>query len=76
MKTELTKYLLELFNYSNKLDNKTLHHDDFIYFQRLGIQEAYKENKLTKKEYEALTVIYYELKNQIRDYLNLNRYRY
>lgn len=75
MQRKFTALLHDLFIYSDKLDNQKLTHNNFIAFQRIKITEAYQNNELTQEEYNALIIIYHELKKRIRHYLKLNYYQ-
>ena len=74
-KSAFTKLLQLLGNYSEKLDNETLTHDDFTEFQRIEprIIEAYQKGSYRRHEYMVLTGAYYYIKTKARILLRLDQ---
>ena len=74
MKSVFTELLQLLGEYSEKVDDGTLTHDDFGEFQKLEsrIIKAYQRGYFHNREYRALTAAYYFIKEGARIVLRLD----
>ena len=75
MKSVFTELLQQLGEYSEKVDDGTLTHDDFGQFQFLEPQiiSAYKSGHIHNIEYRVLTGAYYYIKDGAREVLGLDK---
>lgn len=73
--TVFTEYLKTLADYSERVDNGQISHDDFIEFQKLEprITKAYQNGYFKHPEYSALNTIYFFIKDGFRIVLQLDR---
>ena len=70
-----TDYLKTLVEYSEKVDAAEVSNDDYIEYQVLEswILSAYQKGYYNQQAYKALTGIYYQIKDNFRTVLGLER---
>lgn len=71
-----TEILKELAAYSEAADNGTATHSDFIELQRLNVRimDAHNDGRFNVRQYKALSAAYFDIKDNFRVVLGLNRY--
>ena len=71
-----TEMLQQLAEYSAAADNGTATHSQFIELQRLNVRimNARNTGHLREPQYKALSAAYFDIKDNFRVVLGLNRY--
>ena len=71
-----TEILKELAAYSEAADTGTATHSEFLELQRLHVRimDAHNTGYFNRSQYAALNAAYFDIKDNFREVLGLNRY--